>query len=192
MAYEAEGRIDLAIQHMEKAISIYNLEPDDHYHLGEQYARKRQFEKAILSLGAAYELAHGKTKVQAAFRIGQCRMELGHPAEAVRAFRAVLELNPNHVLALNNLAYLEATSQPPVRDVDSAVGHVERALKLAPNALFVVDTAVDVCSAKGDRRRAVELLRGTLKLAASNDPLRPRLEQRLAELTGAPPTTTRP
>lgn len=193
-AYQDAGNIDEAIRCMRRSVELYDGYWETHHLLGEQLARKGRFGEAAVEHRHAYELAKGGFKIAPAFRLGQCYMELKEPALAIGAFRAVLALKPDHLAALNNLAYYLAHSDPPLRDLDAAAEHIDKALKLAPNQPMLVDTAVDVYVARGQRDRAVRLIREAIDVAPDKTtPLHERLGKRLDELTATSrPTTTRP
>jgi len=189
-AYQAEGRLGDALEHMDHALTIYDGYWDDHRVRGEQLARLGRFEEAASAFYRSCELARGRLRIKPAARLGQCYMELDKPELAVRAFEVVLKHNADHLLALNNLAYLLATREPPLRDVDAAAGYIQHALELAPNGLTLLDTAVDVYVARGERNRAIQTIQHALAVGNKRHPLYDRLKERLKELTATAPTTT--
>ena len=192
-AYNTTGKHELAVETMQRALGIYDGYWSDHQELGEMWAATGRFDKAAAAHARAFETARGRLRIWPAYRLGQCYMALKDPARAIRAFEAVLHYRPDHLLALNNLAYLQATSEPPHRDLDAAAQHIERALALAPRAPTIVDTAVDVYIARGQRDLAIERVRDALKAADKRHPMYEQLGKRLATLTStSAPAETQP
>jgi len=191
-AYQANQQLGQAVTHMRHALAIHDDEWADHLVLGEQLGRLGQYQQAAIAVARAYELARGRFRIRPAYQLGQLYTELGQPAQAILAYEAVLGRDPNHIGALNNLAYLQATTDPPLRDLDAAAAHIERVLALVPNELEFLDTAVDVYLARRQRDRALQLVRRALSVGDRRHPLYARFRQRLEQLTGTTPPTTRP
>lgn len=84
--------------------------------------------------------------------LGDLAMSRKDPATAERQYRQVLALQPQHPVALNNLAYLLATQKQP-----GAVALAERALAAAPNAPAVLDTLAFCLAAEQQLTRALEI-----------------------------------
>ncbi|MBN1347270.1 MAG: tetratricopeptide repeat protein [Phycisphaerae bacterium] len=190
MAYESRGDFDKAAELIRRSLELYDGEWSHHHALAELLARRNDFEGAAAEHRRAFELAKGKFRVQEAYKVGQCYMALHRPAAAVRAFEVVIKLDPNYAAALNNMAYLQATSDPPVRDLDQAARHIKRAIELAPDSPTLLDTGVDVHLARGERDLAIQLLRRALSVADKEHRLHARLRQRLDELTASRPSTS--
>ena len=88
-------------------------------------------------------------------------MAQGKDGEALKVYQSVLEDYPNHVLALNNAAWLS-------RDLnrDQAITYAERARELAPGAANVADTlAMLLLQKDASSRRALDLLQKAAKAA---------------------------
>jgi predicted Zn-dependent protease len=64
----------------------------------------------------------------------------------------VLKAQPEHALALNNVAWLKMKQNKP-----GALEYAERAVKVAPNQAPLMDTLAMVLSAAGQHARAVEV-----------------------------------
>ncbi len=84
--------------------------------------------------------------------LGDLAASSGQPAQAEQHYRAVLAKLPEHVLALNNLAYLLARQNKP-----GAVALAEQALKRAPNAPAVMDTLAFSLAADKQLEKAIAL-----------------------------------
>lgn len=83
-------------------------------------------------------------------------------AQALALYEAILRVQPNDAVALNNLAWLERTSNPK-----RALQRAERAWELVPGSADIADTLGVILLAQGQAGRAVELLR---KAAAPGGP----------------------
>jgi len=80
---------------------------------------------------------------------------------ALVQFRAVVNLNPDNVQAVNAMAYLLAQDSP-----DEARKYAEHALELAPGDAAIQDTLGWICYQKGQYDRAV----GYLTMSVAKDP----------------------
>lgn len=86
---------------------------------------------------------------------------------AVVQYEAVLRQNPDHVPALNNLAWTLGELKDP-----RALGFAEHALALAPNSPLVLDTVGMLQLERGDAKKAVEYLDRVRDLAPERKDLR--------------------
>jgi putative PEP-CTERM system TPR-repeat lipoprotein len=92
--------------------------------------------------------------------LGDRAMRESNQRAAQAYYQAVVTLFPNHVLALNNLAYVGGDLGDP-----KAIEYAERAAKLAPNSAAVLDTLGVLLVNKGDAKRGLEYLGKARKLA---------------------------
>jgi tetratricopeptide (TPR) repeat protein len=79
----------------------------------------------------------------------------GHWADAMGYYEKAVQLNPNNLAALNNLAFLLADTQ---RDPDRALALAQRAKQIAPNDPTVNDTLGWAYYSKGQFATAVKYL----------------------------------
>ncbi len=82
-------------------------------------------------------------------------------------YRAVLEIQPNNALALNNVAWLMAQQKRP-----GALPLAEKANELLPNQPALMDTLAYVLALEKQPQRAVELQKKAMAQAPQNDGLR--------------------
>ena len=109
------------------------------------------------------------TSVQAAFQTGAVLEKLQRPAEAATAYRQSIALEPDFVPALNNLAWLLATSE------NSSLKAPDEALKLAMAAAEktrfesapILDTLATAQMAAGNRKAAMATLAKAIPLASA-------------------------
>lgn len=93
------------------------------------------------------------------FYLGSRAMAAKDWARAEALFRRIVELRPDHVLALNNLAWLAGEQGKP-----EAVALAERAVQAAPNQPAILDTLALLLSKKGEHARALELQKRVVAL----------------------------
>jgi cellulose synthase operon protein C len=82
---------------------------------------------------------------------------------AEKNYLAVLQLQPNTAMALNNLAWITAQLKK-----DGAVEYAEKANRLAPNQPAFMDTMAMVLMEKGDFKNAVDWQTRAMKLQPNN------------------------
>jgi len=82
-------------------------------------------------------------------------------------YQAVVALDPNNVIALNNLAWIGGELGDP-----KAMSHAERAAKLAPNNAAVLDTYGMLLVKQGDATKGLEVLARATKMAPNRYDLR--------------------
>jgi tetratricopeptide (TPR) repeat protein len=80
----------------------------------------------------------------------------GQKTEARDAYEATLKLQPDHFVALNNLAFMLSQNK---EDLDRALTLAQRAMQLQPQLLEVKDTLAVIYSRKQMTAQAVEIFR---------------------------------
>ena len=80
--------------------------------------------------------------------------------KASAQYQAVLSVEPNNVVALNNLAWIGGETGDP-----KAIAYAERAAKLAPQSASVLDTLGTLLVKQGDANRGLEYLSKARELA---------------------------
>jgi tetratricopeptide (TPR) repeat protein len=93
---------------------------------------------------------------------------------AITQYRAALELDPDNVIVLNNLAWLLQQEKDP-----SAHEYAERAFRLAPFNPGVMDTLALTLLSRGETARGVQLLQMASNLAPRNLEIRLHLGRAL-------------
>jgi putative PEP-CTERM system TPR-repeat lipoprotein len=86
------------------------------------------------------------------FHLGDMALASGDLAVAETRYLEVLKGQPEHALALNNVAWLKMRQNKP-----GALEFAERAVKVAPNQPALMDTLAMVLSASGQHPRALEV-----------------------------------
>lgn len=95
-------------------------------------------------------------------------------ANSAKQYKAILQSQPEDVVALNNLAWIAGQQKDP-----AALEYAERAAKLAPNSATVLDTLGMLLVEKGDRKRGIELMQRGVSLAPNAPALRLNLARAL-------------
>jgi putative PEP-CTERM system TPR-repeat lipoprotein len=96
--------------------------------------------------------------------------------EAQKAFINILDSNPDHIVALNNLAWLLRDTEPK-----KAVAYAEQAYKLSPTAPVQGTLAMILLAQPGQEARAVRLLENAVQQAPGNTEIHFHLAQALAQ-----------
>ncbi|MCG5502254.1 tetratricopeptide repeat protein, partial [Ectothiorhodospira lacustris] len=89
-------------------------------------------------------------------------LALNDENEALLAYRQVIKIQPNHVPALNNVAWLSRD-----HNIGDAITYAERAFALSPNDPYVLDTLGMLKLKQGNIDEAYQLIRNAADM--SND-----------------------
>jgi putative PEP-CTERM system TPR-repeat lipoprotein len=120
--------------------------------LAQAHWRRGQRSQALAALEQWLARYPADTGVR--FQLGVYRLKGGQEAAARQSFAAVLERNPEHVGALNNLAWLLRGREP-----ERGLALARRARDLAPHNPGVRDTLAVLLTRNGQARKAVRILR---------------------------------
>lgn len=173
---------DRAEHHFVRARDIAPESPEAYFNLGRLLMGRGRATEAVENLKRAAEIQPGRAASH--FHLGMALRQDGRPAEAVRHLREAARLEPTWVAALNQAAWLLATSSDAtVRDPAAALELADRAVQLTesrdPNTL---DSLAAAFAAAGRFGRAVETATLAERLATEQgnrrkaDTLRRRLE----------------
>ena len=97
-------------------------------------------------------------------------------AFAVKQYKTLLEIEPNDVLALNNLAWVSGQLKDP-----KALEYAEKATKLAPNNPAILDTYGVLLVENGDIAHGVEALYKATTVAPNAASIRLNLARALVK-----------
>ena len=108
-------------------------------------------------------------------------------ANAEAAYRQVVELQPNHVTSLNNIAWLMVKANKP-----GALPFAVKANELQPNQPALMDTLAVALAADKRVDQAIELQKKALALAPESNTLRLTLASRKEQISvaGREPTVS--
>jgi tetratricopeptide (TPR) repeat protein len=138
VTFAAKGSFDEAIDSYRKAIEINPNYSDALDNLGVALTVKGQFDEAIESYRQAIQIDANRPKTY--FHWGMALNQSGHTREAIAKYREALRLDPNLTGALNNLAWVLATSpDDKLRNGAEAVQLAEHACELTNHSepLFI-------------------------------------------------------
>lgn len=164
LGWVLEGDVEAAAKNQAAASALYKtaLGKQDSTELSVKLYRSYHLQNKDKE-AAAHEVAwlekHPKD-VGFMVAMGEFAMASGDMAKAVRMYRAVLQVQPDSILVLNNLAWMLNRVGDP-----EALQLAEKAVTLAPEAPAVLDTAAGVYSKAGKYDKAIELQRKSLKVA---------------------------
>ncbi len=94
------------------------------------------------------------------FYMGDLALNKGDRPGAERRYNEVLKVQPEHALALNNIAWLMVQDKRP-----GAVAMAERAVKSAPNQPPILDTLALALAAEGQLPKALEVQKQVVAMA---------------------------
>lgn len=113
------------------------------------------------------------------YLMGLVHEELGRPARAVGCYSRAIQLDADHYRAMNNLAWIHATSSDPLlKNPEVAVRYAERADRVCEGRnAAVLDTLARSLTAAGDRQAALRAARRAAELAPENEEIRAHLKE---------------
>jgi len=160
-------RYDLAIAGFQRALDLAGPESraaaNVHLRLGETYRRKGDLNLAIESLQHAKRITPDNVAIVSTLALSLDAAE--RIAEAHDEYEAVLALDPDHVIALNNLAYLLAHQNG---NLDRALDLAHRALELMPGNNEISDTIGWIHLKRNLPDDAIAAFREVIQAAPSN------------------------
>jgi tetratricopeptide (TPR) repeat protein len=179
-ALAAQGKLDEAGEHFAEAVRIRPEYAEARSNLGFVRAGQGRFEEAIQLYRDAISLKPGLAQTH--FLLGSALSRSNRRPEAIAEYRTALQFDPDHPLALNDLAWMLATDRDSgVRDGPTAVRMAERACKLMGyrDAQFVGTLAGAYAEAgrfpeavqTAEKARDLALAAGQTELAAKNEEL---------------------
>jgi Tfp pilus assembly protein PilF len=133
-----------------------------------QWAQKKQ--EPALNAMRDWLKTHPKD-VPVTMQLAGAYLSMGKEAEAATVYEQVIKINPKHVPALNNLAWLNRDKAPK-----QAMDYAQQAYQLAPKDPAVLDTLGMLTLKGGDAGRATSLLRD----AVARSPADPQIQVHLA------------
>ncbi len=102
-------------------------------------------------------LSHQPGNLRAEFLLGRVEQKTGNREEAAKLYRAVIDRNPSHAQALNNLAFGLIVNHP-----DEALEYAQRAVGADPEDAAAQDTLGWVYYRKGNYRSAITYLKSAV------------------------------
>ena len=178
--YRKRGELALAERHLLEAPRIQPDYGDARSDLGILRIDQQRYSEARIELQRALESGSEAAKVKTALGVNAERS--GDHAAAVAFYRETLQIDPNRLEAVNNLAWLLATThQSGLRNPQEAVKLAERVASWNRHNPSVLDTLAAAYAAAGRFEAALETQTRAVNLVPEDNPaLRRDLESRLA------------
>ncbi len=174
------GKYDMAIAEYEKLLNSLDKNSrgrgDVYLRIGETYRRKGDLNGAIVNLQKAREYQPESVVVMATLALVLDKADRW--TEAKQVYEAVLRLDNNNAVALNNLAYLMAEHNG---DLDDALGKAQRAKQLLPEMTEVSDTLGWIFLKKNLSDSALDTFRDLVSKAPNQSTYRYHLGMALAQ-----------
>ena len=144
---------------MANALSLRSDIPQFYSFYASLVDEQRQPEKAVSILKDGVKKFPKDDQLE--FYLGSMQDKAGMRDACIVTMRKVLELNPDHVQALNYLGYTLAEMDS---HLDEAESFVRKALKLKPNDGYITDSLGWVMFRRGQFKEAVSLLEAAYKI----------------------------
>lgn len=107
--------------------------------------------------------------------LGEVELGARNLKAAAAQYQAVIAIDGNNAIALNNLAWIGGELGDP-----KALGYAERAVKLAPNSAAILDTYGTLLFKKGETEKGLEYMGRAAKLASGRFDIRLNYAKALA------------
>lgn len=161
IVYKKRGEHDKAIELFEKSMSLGKAYPEVFLHLGDIYFDRKDYNKAVMYLEAAFKIDFSK-KVRLGIlnKLGRTYGKLGENEKAVEAFEEAIRLYPDATVPYNNLGVLYVRTG----QLDRAIDVFERALKIQENKDIYYNLAV-AYREKGDMAKAIDAYKKSKNMA---------------------------
>jgi len=174
------GKYDLAVEEYEKLLNSLDKNSagrgDVYLRMGEVDRRKGDLNSAIVNLQKAREF-QPENKI-ALETLGLVLDQAGRWTEAKQVYEAVLRLDSNDPVVLNNLAFLMAEHNG---DLDDALGKAQRAKQLMPEMTEISDTLGWIFLKKNLSDSALDTFRELVSKAPNQSTYRYHLGMALAQ-----------
>lgn len=188
--YLVEGSIEASARHWDKAIIVYRdglkAVPDSTELATRLHtALVATKQEADAKRHADDWLRRRPTDAAFHFYLGDAALARRDLPGAESHYREVLKQQPENALALNNVAWLMATSKTP-----GAVAMAEKAVAILPDRPVILDTLALALASEGQVPKAVETMRQAVRLDDKNPQLRLNLAKLLIQAGDKPAAKT--
>jgi len=163
--FQEQGRIDDAIDYMQKVIESHPENPEFRLYLGSFYEEAEQYPAAETALKKG--LALDPENVRILFRLGVVYDKWGNKEASIAKMRSVIQLDPENANALNYLGYTFAEMG---ENLDEAEQLIKQALEFKPDDGYITDSLGWVYFKKGMLAEALFYLEKAARLTP-DDPI---------------------
>jgi tetratricopeptide (TPR) repeat protein len=153
---------DDAITDSQKAMELFPNQPEYYLYNGIAHQRKKNYPKAIESLGVGKELVIENDKMLSQFysSLGECYHYLNDHLKSDESFEQSLKLDKDNVFTMNNYAYYLSLRKVKL---DKAEELAKKANELSPNSNSFEDTYGWILYQKGNYTEAVNWLKKAIE-----------------------------
>ena len=157
---EKQDKYPEAKEHMEKAYADYPGNVNITNYLGAIYRKKENYKSAIELYNDF--LSKNPNNEAILFSLAVTNFSAGKETESIKIMKDLLELNPDNADALNYIGYTYADKGV---NLDEAESYIKKAMKLAPNTGYIIDSLGWVYYRKGMFNEAIVNLELAAKLS---------------------------
>ncbi len=186
----ALGNLLVRAERYDEALQLFGelLERDPNdaslmFRMAETYRRKGDVKAATEYFRKASAVA--PEDVNAHLQLALLLDGTGRKSEAQVEYARVLEINPGHPVALNNLAYME--SEQPGADLDLELERAQLASATLPESADVMDTVGTIHLKRGEVEEAIAQFEAALEKGFDNAGLQGHLAEALDRTTNLTP-----
>ncbi len=166
VALATSGQVDRALLHLEKAVTINPRLAEAQKDYGRALAIMGDEEQAITHFEKALEVNSDLVEAHLYLGVALCHVQ-GRTQEALAHWREALRVDPNYAPAMNEAAYVMATSTDPAdRNGAEAVKLAERSVQLSGyRNVEYLDTLGAAYAESGRFPEAIETVRRAIDMA---------------------------
>ncbi len=170
------GQYDDAIRDFKKLLAATPANEDLYVRYAETCLRAGDGAQGVAAFEKAHQIAPNDPFP--ILRLGIIYEGMGRLDEARQQYEAVLKIQPDQPVALNNLAYMKADAGS---DLDQALTLAQRAAQQAPEDLNIKDTLAFIYTRKGLTDEGLSILRDLVAKSPSNPTYRIHLAMALLQ-----------
>lgn len=159
LLYHDKGKMDRAINVIQKALANEPDNADYYLYLGSFYEELERYDDALKVLREGLQRDDQNTRLH--FRLGVVYDKMGNKMESIAAIKSVLKLTPNDAEALNYLGYTYADMGI---NLDEAEILIQTALKIKPDDGYITDSLGWVYFKRGQYSQALKWLNKAVQL----------------------------
>lgn len=157
---EKQDKYPEAKEYMEKAYADYPGNVNITNYLGAIYRKKENYKSAIELYNGF--LSKNPNNEAILYSLAVTYFSAGNDTESIKIMKDLLELNPENADALNYIGYTYADKGI---NLDEAESYIKKAMKLAPNTGYIIDSLGWVYYRKGMLNEAIVNLELAAKLS---------------------------